>query len=172
MDMDRLNRWIALAANVGILVGLILVGYEIRQNSALVRAQIVAAAFSDQVALAIAQMGDEYPNALARSVGQPNSATLEDVVVLQAALEARFGELRRNAILEEIDVFTGLWRQDIAYLSRPFTTPLGRQFWSSRYDEKIDWMREVQSAIESTEQTWESENLGSLQESLIFDEDR
>jgi len=172
MDMDRLNRWITLGANVGILIGLILVGYEIRQNSALVRAQIVAAAFSDQKALAIAQMGDDYPNSLARSVEEPSSVTLEDVVVLQAALEARFVEFRRNAIMEEIGVFTGRWRQDISYSSHPFTTPIGRKFWDSWYDEKIDWMRDVQAAIENTEPTSESEYLGSLQESLNSEPDR
>jgi len=170
--MDRLNRWITLGANVGILIGLILVVYEIRQNSALVRAQISAAAFSDQKALAIAQMGDDYPNALARSVVDPSSVTLEDVVVLQAALEARFVEFRGNAIMEELGVFTGRWRQDISYSSRPFTTPIGRKFWDSWYDDEIAWMREVQATIESTEPTWESEYLGSLQESLISNESR
>jgi len=172
MDMDRLNRWITLGANVGILIGLCLVGYEIRQNSALVRAQIVATAFADQKALAIAQMGDDYPRVLARSVEEPGSMTLEDVAVVQSALEAQLIEFRRNGVMEEVGVFTGRWRQDISYLSRPFTTPIGRKFWDSWYDDKIDWMRDVQAVIESTEPTWESKYLGSLQESLISDQSR
>jgi len=170
MDMDRLNRWITLGANTGILIGLILVGYEIRQNSALVRAQIVATAFSDQKALAIAQIGDDYPAALARSVEEPRSVTLKDVAVLQAALEAQLVEYRRDGIMEEVGVFNGRWRQDIPYMSRPFTTPMGRIFWSYWYDGKIDWMRDVQTAIESTEPNWESEYLRSLKKSLNSDQ--
>jgi hypothetical protein len=40
MNLDHLNRWIALGANVGVVVGLALLIVEIRQNSELVRAQI------------------------------------------------------------------------------------------------------------------------------------
>jgi len=33
MDIDRLNRWIALLANLGVLVGIFLVLVELRQNT-------------------------------------------------------------------------------------------------------------------------------------------
>lgn len=171
MDMDRLNRWITLGANVGILIGLILVVYEIRQNSALVRAQISAVAFSDQKALAIAKMGDNYPQVLARSIKEPASLTLDDVVVLQSALEARLLEFRSAGIMEELGVFTGRWRQDLYYSSRPFTTPIGRKYWDYWYDDKVDWMRDVQANIESTEPIWESDFLETLRKSLVPDKE-
>ena len=40
MDTEKLNRWLALGANIGVLIGLILLVYEVRQNSDLMRAQI------------------------------------------------------------------------------------------------------------------------------------
>ena len=40
MSNDRLNRWLSHGANFGVLVGLILLVYEVRQNSDLMRAQI------------------------------------------------------------------------------------------------------------------------------------
>jgi len=40
MDTEKLNRWLALAANIGMLIGLVLLVYEVRQNSDLMRAQI------------------------------------------------------------------------------------------------------------------------------------
>ena len=43
MDSDRLNRWLSLGANVGVLVGIIFLAAEIRQNSNLARLQ-----FSDE----------------------------------------------------------------------------------------------------------------------------
>ena len=33
MDADRLNRWITLGANIGVLAGIIFLGLEIRQNT-------------------------------------------------------------------------------------------------------------------------------------------
>ena len=40
MNTDSLNKWLALGANFGVLIGLILLVYEVRQNSELMRAQI------------------------------------------------------------------------------------------------------------------------------------
>lgn len=40
MSTDDLHRWIALGANIGVVIGLALLVFELRQNSELVRAQI------------------------------------------------------------------------------------------------------------------------------------
>ena len=33
MDLDKINKWVTLAANIGVLLGLLLVTYELRQNT-------------------------------------------------------------------------------------------------------------------------------------------
>ncbi len=40
MKADSLNRWLTLSANIGVVIGLILLLIELDQNSDLVRAQI------------------------------------------------------------------------------------------------------------------------------------
>jgi hypothetical protein len=40
MDTDRLNTWLTLGANIGVLAGIIFLGLEIQQNSELMRIQI------------------------------------------------------------------------------------------------------------------------------------
>ncbi len=40
LDSDRLNRWLTLGANIGVLVGIVLLLLELDQNSDLLRAQI------------------------------------------------------------------------------------------------------------------------------------
>lgn len=40
MDSDRINQWLTLGANIGVLTGLFLLVFEIRQNTELMRAQI------------------------------------------------------------------------------------------------------------------------------------
>ncbi|NIP54362.1 hypothetical protein GWN42_21260 [candidate division KSB1 bacterium] len=39
MDSDRVNRWLTLGANVGVLIGIILLLIELNQNSMLMRGQ-------------------------------------------------------------------------------------------------------------------------------------
>ena len=40
MDADRVNRWLTMVAILGVLIGLFLLVFEIRQNTDLMRAQI------------------------------------------------------------------------------------------------------------------------------------
>ena len=37
MDSDRLNRWLTLAANVGVLAGILFLAYELQQNTLVTR---------------------------------------------------------------------------------------------------------------------------------------
>ena len=39
MDIEKLNRWLTLGANVGVLAGIIFLALEIQQNSRLARLQ-------------------------------------------------------------------------------------------------------------------------------------
>ena len=39
MDKDRLNRWLTLAANLGVLAGIVLLAFELEQNREMMRAQ-------------------------------------------------------------------------------------------------------------------------------------
>lgn len=40
MNSDRLNKWLTLGANLGVLLGLAVLIFEIHQNNALMQAQI------------------------------------------------------------------------------------------------------------------------------------
>ena len=63
MNNNRLNRWLSLGANFGVLVGLILLVYEVRQNSDLMRAQISMerATTNIQLLASFANGGDLIP---------------------------------------------------------------------------------------------------------------
>lgn len=39
MNLDGLNRWLTLGANVGVLIGLLLLAFELNQNRGMIRAQ-------------------------------------------------------------------------------------------------------------------------------------
>ena len=166
MDADRLGQWLTLGANIGILVGLVLVGMEIRQNSALTRAQLVDANFSDQQAQIMVRVGEDSAAAWARSIEDPGSLSLADIQIIEADLRATLLRLRRNAVMEEIGVFTGRWRRDFEWLSRPFTTPIGRAFWNYWYDDSAAWMREMQTYIDNAAPAMEADYMKALKDSL------
>ncbi len=40
MDFDRLNRWLTLGANIGVLIGIVFLAVEIRQSTKVARAEM------------------------------------------------------------------------------------------------------------------------------------
>ena len=60
MDSDRLNRWLTLIANAGVVIGLVLLLIELEQNSDLMRAQIHQARSDEHVANRLAAVDSEY----------------------------------------------------------------------------------------------------------------
>ena len=48
MDSDRVNRWLTLGANLGVLVGIILLVVELDQNRDMMRSQIRYQVFQDE----------------------------------------------------------------------------------------------------------------------------
>jgi len=67
MKMDDLNKWLTLAANLGVIAGIIFLAVELRQNSDMIRAQTRANLAEELVDLFSANMNDsDYAAVLLR----------------------------------------------------------------------------------------------------------
>ena len=98
MDTDLLNRWLTLGANIGVLCGLILLVFEINQNSELTRVQIEQSrsesyvnwrrqiAVNENVASLLAKLGEMEGTPMQR-LGQ---LTPTERVQAMSIIEARF----------------------------------------------------------------------------------
>ena len=60
MESDRLNRWLTLGANIGVLVGLVVLIVEIGQNTEMMRAQMVQARADTMAAQFDAQINANF----------------------------------------------------------------------------------------------------------------
>ena len=58
MDSDRLNRWLALAANIGVLVGIVFLAVEIRQNTIAVQTAALQQHFEQHTGLVMARVNN------------------------------------------------------------------------------------------------------------------
>ena len=74
MNTGKFNNWLQIAANLGILIGLILVGFQMRQNSELLGAELVFMENQRLIDGARALAG-EYPS----SVFAKHLTNLEDL---------------------------------------------------------------------------------------------
>ena len=80
MNADQINKWMTLVANIGVIFGLILVAYEVQQNSELMRIQInQARADSAMVSNEHSFNSDFIPPILAK-VQRDDDLTIEESI--------------------------------------------------------------------------------------------
>jgi len=60
VDSNKVNRWLTLGANLGVLGGIILILFELNQNADLMRAQITQSRADNLLALFRGQMESDY----------------------------------------------------------------------------------------------------------------
>lgn len=130
MDAKNVNKWLTLGANIGILIGLVLVTIEIRQNSDLLRLQFI----NDDL-LAIAQgetpmLGDNPAEVMMKSLYSPEELTYADFRVVDAYLVAKMDLLvRRYRLGQEGILDETAWKSEALNYGWHFGNEFGRLWW-------------------------------------------
>ena len=146
--MDRLNQWMTLAANIGVLIGIVFLAYEIRQNTDAVHAQtreaIMAAAQGELQAVRA------DPN-LIDSIVREGPLTADEQVKLYTWLVSvlkirEFSWLQRESgIIDDVQ-----WKSELAVTRAIVQAPRVRLWWERVGHKTVsDEFREfVDAAIE------------------------
>ena len=131
MDSDRLNKWLSLGANLGVLAGIIFLAVEIRQNSDLARMQFADDRIDTWQQGELAVFGDSVATVWEKSVQDPESLTLAETRMLDAYLAfqltnaLRVLELENGGLLE-----AGATEQYLqGYLPFFFDTEFAKAWW-------------------------------------------
>jgi hypothetical protein len=131
MDFDRLNRWLTLVANVGILLGLILVILEINQNSQIARASLINEGNNGANQIWSTLMSGSANESIARAVECPAQMSYADYMVFDTYLFASFNNIYRDYQLSQEDLYTEEeWRTSVeAYAHWYLGNPIGAVWW-------------------------------------------
>ena len=100
MQKDSINRWLSLIANIGVMLGLVLVAYQIRQDVELTKIQLFSDATSSRKEWNQAMLGSDPMNVVMKSIENPSELTLAELHVMDAYLVGAVNELRRLELLE------------------------------------------------------------------------
>jgi hypothetical protein len=96
MKSEKLSEIVQLAATLGVVVGLGLLIYEIRENNAIAYQQSVATIFSTWSDLTIAEMQPEFADAFSKSMTNAGELTLSEKVILNAWLTTVIGAYHQD----------------------------------------------------------------------------
>ena len=130
MDIDRATSWLQIAANVGILGGLILVALQMNQNEELLRTQILHDTRQGTLDFTLSMMGEDPAVVLAKVAGTPDKLTESDKIVWRS-LDANLGtqwyrllEMSEAGLLED-----EVWQNQISYdVGTYYNHPYGRNW--------------------------------------------
>jgi len=86
MDFSKLNNWLQVSANIGIVLGLVLVGVQLKQNSDLVKIQLLYEESRRTVELELQVVGERGAEVWAKSIEDPENLTLEEIRIMEAIL--------------------------------------------------------------------------------------
>jgi hypothetical protein len=131
MNTDNLNRWLSLGANLGVIVGLLVVAYEIRQNSDFLIAQ--GRAVREEGKRSAYMIGIQSPELRTAIVKTENgeATTREEDLLIYSFFMNSFNQYQaswleyRDGRIELEDLGPAGWRQDF----REF--PRMREQWES-----------------------------------------
>lgn len=88
MQISRVNEKLQFFAAVGVLAGLILVAYEIRQNNDLAEADAVRAMLAGWQQIAVSEYATDISNLYIKSLEEPENLTPAEIGKMSAWLTA------------------------------------------------------------------------------------
>lgn len=133
MDFEKLNKWLQVSANIGIVLGLILVGFQLKQNSDLARIQLLYEESNRALELETEVVGEQSAEVWAKSINSPEDLTLAEIRIMEALLWSFIEQLRGTYRLAELGLLSDEdWRRRAEgevtfYLSDPYS----RAWWKN-----------------------------------------
>lgn len=131
MDTQKINNWVQIVAAIAVLVGLVLVAYELEQSREIAEAQLLSDGFAAHAGRDHAMLGENPAQTLAKACSDPGDLTADDLVILHSYYYNQLSvALRSRAIAAQTAVFGS--PEDLRYESRfghIFETPYGRYWW-------------------------------------------
>lgn len=151
MKAEQLNQWLSLGANIGVVIGLLLVAYQINQDADLTRAQLFSDATDSRREWNQAMMGDAPMEVVAKSIERPQELTLAELQIMDMYFIAAVNELRRLALLKQsgLDVDASIEGLHYLYFGSKFA-----KAWWAEYGGAMREPQAIRDRIDDADDDW------------------
>ncbi len=150
MTTTKVNSWLSLGANIGVVIGLVLVAYQINQEAELTKIQLFSEATSSRKEFNQAMMGNDPMEVVAKSIERPHELTLSELHVMDMYFISALNELRRLEFLSlaGLDVDADVEGFHKFYFGSNFA-----QAWFQEYGAKNEF-QSTRERIEAVNSAW------------------
>ena len=146
MNSAKLNDWIQIIAALGVIGGLLLVAYELRQNTEHAISESVRVLYAEYRTIIKSEYESDIAELLVRAIEQPEDLTDAEILKVSAYLSALVGFYDQHFSLHELGVVGNDGLDNLAdEVDFLLTSKLGRAW----FDDNKGWMQpEVAATIE------------------------
>jgi hypothetical protein len=131
------GRLVSTVANLGVLVGLLLVSMQISQSTDIARAQLANDYYLADMQLELSMMGESPVDSWTRAVHTPDDITPHDAAVLDRFFNYGLVQVRRLQQMQQLGLAeSGVLDQQIRYLEWHLGNEVGRRWWAQYKSEE------------------------------------
>ncbi len=157
MKVSNINDYLQLAAALGVIVGLGLVGYEIRENNAIAWQQAMATGWTNWTELSASEFESDLAEARAKAMTNTNDLSLSEMIKLDSWLSAVMAAYEQDYAAIRLSGESPSIILDDIEDNAPYY--FGNQFSRGWYLENKYWLSP--EIVQVIDQTLESTPLGS-----------
>ena len=129
MESSKLANWLQIGANIGILVGLVLVGLQINQTAELLKLQFLYEDSARAIENESALLGDDPTRVIQKMIDSPGELTFGEMRLLEAYHFRPIAQLVRR--FEARELLGDTWKSAVFDVAWTYRTPFGRAWWET-----------------------------------------
>ena len=134
MKTTTLTEWVQLITTIGVVIGLGLVVFELRQSHQLARTEATTATYSDLIAVQLETLGEDFATTFAKACTEPHNLTDAELLQMRAYRNVQLIVARRLQLHQDYD-----WKRGAeGPMRRWLYTPVGRAQVESMSDANPD----------------------------------
>ena len=130
----KLGDYLGVLGNLGLILGLFPVGYQIKQTNDLAKAQMVNEGVALALATDFAYIGEQGAEVLAKADYQSSDLSDQDILVLERWFNVLLAHQMRNTYMREVglaEISEAFGAFDLAF---DFNNAFGRMYWDVSKD--------------------------------------
>lgn len=129
MNNDRITSIAQVGTGVVLILGLLLVVYELNLAKSFTFAEMISQGYSETMQDSRTIMGENPAIAIAKSCDAPDSLNAEELVILQAYYNSELSQVARLRSLEAVADFGVPWQVFAEQLFRPILATEHGRWW-------------------------------------------
>jgi hypothetical protein len=146
VDSDRLTRWLTFGANLGVIVGIVFLVLEMRQNSAIASAQVRLDYAAGWRSVDESRQSESFAKVIVKSIESPEELSLIELVQLDAYYSGVLDQL----LSAQIASTSGLRETPFADVAKSvgtiyFSNEFARSWWTQI---RSDWSSATENGFQ------------------------